>query len=179
MKVTMRKVVALVLMLSLVFSIAGCSKFKTGALSAPAYRLDVGDTPPDFRVELTNGDKFTLSEQKGKIVVLNFWASWCGPCVGEMPAFQNIYMIYGDKISICTINVGESKDVVKAFADNNGYIFPIAYDPNEEVSKLYPFTGIPYTVIIDQEGKVSRIFRGASDALTQSKEYMAAIDAIS
>ena len=141
--------------------------------------LSVGDAAPDFTAVLTDGTEFTLSEQQGKVVLLNFWATWCGPCVREMPAFEKLYGEYGEDIAILAVNCMESEDIVKAFQDENGYTFPIACDPEGDVSLKYPSQGIPYTLVIDEKGIIQNIYVGAADAETQYLEYKGAIDAVS
>lgn len=138
--------------------------------------LSEGDTAPDFTAE-TIGDEFKLSDQSDKVVILNFWATWCSPCVGEMPAFQRLYDEYGDTLAVLAVNCMEDKASVDKFASDNGYTFPIAYDEDGDISRKYPTDGIPYTLIIGADGKVAKIYLGAADADTQYKEYKAAIDA--
>ena len=141
--------------------------------------LSVGDAAPDFTAVLTDGTEFTLSEQQGKVVLLNFWATWCGPCVREMPAFEKLYGEYGEDVAILAVNCMEREDIVKAFQDENGYTFPIACDPEGDVSLKYPSQGIPYTLVIDEKGIIQNIYVGAADAETQYLEYKGAIDAVS
>lgn len=139
--------------------------------------LEVGDKAPDFTAELVGGESFTLSDKSGKVTVINIWATWCMPCVGEMPAFQMLLDEYGDDIAICAVNSCEDKEVVDSFVTENNYTFPIAYDPDGEICRKFPTDGIPYTVIVDAEGNVSSIYIGAAGAEEQYKEYKAAIEA--
>lgn len=140
--------------------------------------LSEGDTPPDFTAELVDGGSFVLSEKSDKVVLINFWATWCGPCVGEMPAFQQLYDEYGDSLALVAIDCAEDKETVDRFIADNGYTFPVAYDENGEIGGKYPTQGIPYTVIVAPDGKISKIYLGANDAETQYKEYKAAIDEV-
>lgn len=135
-----------------------------------------GDVAPEFSTPLVDGSTFTLSEHSGKVVLLNFWATWCGPCVGEMPAFQKLYEEYGDKVAILAVNCMEDKDSVDQFVQDSGYSFPIAYDENGDVSFTYPSSGIPYTLVIGKDGVVKNIYVGAADADTQYQIYKSAID---
>ena len=141
--------------------------------------LSEGDAAPDFTAALTDGTEFTLSDQQGKVVLLNFWATWCGPCVREMPAFEKLCGEYGEDVAILAVNCMESEDIVKAFQEENGYTFPIACDPEGDIVLKYPSQGIPYTLVIDAEGIVQKIYVGAADAETQYLEYKGAIDAVS
>lgn len=144
---------------------------------AESYQeLAVGEIAPDFTAETVSGNSFTLSEQNGKVVLLNFWATWCGPCVGEMPAFEKLYGEYGEEVAILAVNSMEDKLSVAQFIADKGYTFPIAYDPEGAVSIKYPTDGIPYTLVIGKDGTVKNVYLGARDAETQYKEYKSAID---
>ena len=142
------------------------------------HELSEGEMAPEFTASLLDGSTFTLSEQEGKVVLLNFWATWCGPCVGEMPAFEKLYTEYGDKISILAVNCMEDAQTVDRFISDNGYTFPIAYDEKGDILTKYPSDGIPYTLVIDGNGMIKNIYLGALDAEQQYEEYKSAIDAV-
>lgn len=141
----------------------------------PGKPLKSGNKAPDFTAELIDGSTVTLSDFKGKPVIINFWATWCGPCVKEMPAFERLKENYGDEIGILAVNCGEDADTIKDFADANGYTFPIALDEEYQVSMLYPTNSIPYTVVIDGNGKVTHVSSGAVDADTMYERYKEAL----
>lgn len=143
---------------------------------ASYQELMEGDTAPDFTADLADGSTFTLSEQSGKVVLLNFWATWCGPCVGEMPAFEKLYKEYGDEVAVLAVNCLEDEETVRQFIAENGYTFPIAFDVEGVVNMKYPTDGIPYTLVIGKDGTVQDIYVGAADADTQYQEYKSAID---
>lgn len=138
--------------------------------------LGEGDEAPDFTVELVDGESISLSEQRDKIVLLNFWATWCGPCVREMPAFETLAKEYKDEVYVIAVNCMEDKNTVSKFVKEKGYTFPVAYDVDGEICMKYPSDGIPYTLIIDKEGIVQRIYLGAGTAEEQYEEYKKAID---
>ena len=140
--------------------------------------LSEGDAAPDFTAALADGSEFTLSDQQGKIVLLNFWATWCGPCVREMPAFETLKEEGGEDVVILAVNCMEYADTVAAFIEENGYTFPIAIDEEGLISAKYPTQGIPYTLLIDGDGIIQNIYVGAADADTQYMEYKSAIDAV-
>ncbi len=147
--------------------------------SAVSYLpLEEGDTAPDFTAALTDNTEFTLSDQQGKVVLLNFWATWCGPCVREMPALEKLHGEYGEDVVILAVNCMESEDTVNAFLEETGYTFPVACDMEGTILAKYPSQGIPYTLVIDGEGIIRNIYVGALDAETQYLEYKGAIDAI-
>lgn len=137
----------------------------------------VGDVAPEFSAPLVDGSTFTLSENSGKVILLNFWATWCPPCVGEMPAFEKLDADYGDEVVILAVNCMEDEESVNQFLEDTGYTFPIAYDVDGEVSFTYPSSGIPYTLVIGKDGIVKNVYVGASDADSQYQIYKAAIDA--
>ena len=115
---------------------------------------------PDFTAPLNNGKTFTLSEHKDQVVLLNFWATWCPPCVGELPAFEQLKNDQIDGLEIVAVNCAESKRTVDSFIAQNGYTFQFAYDENGAVGALYPTDGIPYTLVI-KDGKIVKTFLGA------------------
>ena len=137
--------------------------------------LEIGSQAPDFTTLLVDGTSVTLSNLQGKPVIINFWATWCGPCVREMPAFERLQKDFGDKIEILAVNCGEDAATVKEFVKKNGYTFPVALDEAYATSILYPTNGIPYTVIVDKEGIVTEISTGASDADTMYEMYKEAL----
>ncbi|MFQ9705393.1 MAG: TlpA family protein disulfide reductase [Enterocloster clostridioformis] len=90
----------------------------------PGMPIKEGVAAPDFTGELMDGTSITLSELQGKPVIINFWATWCGPCVKEMPAFERLKDDFGDKIGIIAVNCGDDAETVKDFVEENGYTFP-------------------------------------------------------
>lgn len=153
---------------------AGCKNSEKNSYP----ELSEGDAAPDFTVELNNGNEFTLSEHEGEVILLNFWATWCSPCVEEMPAFDRLYEEYGDKLQVLAVNSVENKETVDRFVSEKNYKFPFGYDEKAEVNKMYPSEGIPYTVIIGRDGKVKKTFLGADEADVQYKEYRRALSEV-
>ena len=181
-----QKVTSIILALALGVAAAGCGSTSTeqagekqATTSQESYKeLTVGNTAPDFTAELADGGSFTLSEQTDKIVLLNFWATWCGPCVGEMPAFEKLAEEYKEEVAVLAVNCMEDEGTVNQFIKENGYTFPIAYDEKGTINEKYPTDGIPYTLIISKDGVVKRIFVGAKDADAQYEEYKNAIEEV-
>ena len=141
----------------------------------PGMPIKEGVAAPDFTGELMDGTSITLSELQGKPVIINFWATWCGPCVKEMPAFERLKDDFGDKIGIIAENCGDDAETVKDFVEENGYTFPVVLDEEYSISMLYPTNSIPYTVVLDAEGKVTHISTGALDADTMYERYKEAL----
>ncbi len=122
------------------------------------------DTPsplpaaPDFTMEDKNGAAVALSSFHGKPVVLNFWASWCGPCKSEMPAFEDAFRTYGDRVHFVMVNLTdgsqETLSTAKTFLESSGYTFPVYFDTRLEGAARYGVVGIPASFFINAEGRV-------------------------
>ena len=126
----------------------------------------------NFEMTLLDGTKTSFEEYKGKKILLNFWATWCGPCVGEMPAFQKLSEEYPDELVILAVNCSEDKDTVQKFIDNNGYTFPIVLDTDGAIQTMFGgIYSIPVTVIIDEDGYIVASHVGAADADTMYETY--------
>ena len=147
----------------------------SGIEAQPGVPLKAGNKAPDFTAELIDGSSISLSDLKGKPVIINFWATWCGPCVREMPAFERLKEDFGDEIGIIAVNCGDDADTVKDFVDEYGYTFPVVLDEDYEVTMLYPSNSIPYTVVLDANGKITHVSTGAYDADTMYGRYKEAL----
>ena len=116
------------------------------------------DPAPDFTVTDADGNEVKLSDFRGKGVVLNFWASWCGPCKSEMPHFQQAYEEYGQELHFLMVNMsdyfGDTRSDAERIMENGGYTFPVYYDDKAECAVGYGVTGIPMTVFIDKNGNI-------------------------
>ncbi|MEG0804526.1 MAG: TlpA disulfide reductase family protein [Pygmaiobacter sp.] len=110
---------------------------------------------PDFTVYDASGNSVTLTELMGKPLVLNFWASWCGPCKGEMPDFEAVYQEYGDKVTFVMVNLTggrETQESAQSYVEGKGYTFPVYFDIDGDAAATYSVSGIPATYIIDADG---------------------------
>ncbi|SFX27366.1 Peroxiredoxin [Thermoactinomyces sp. DSM 45891] len=116
-----------------------------------------GDVAPNFTLTTLDGKKMSLSDLKGKGVMLNFWGTWCEPCKAEMPAMKQVYKKYQDKgFEIVAVNVGESDVAVHSFMKSYDLDFPVWLDPDKDVTRLYRVGPIPSTFFIDDKGIVAR-----------------------
>ncbi|MDD1503951.1 MULTISPECIES: redoxin domain-containing protein [unclassified Lysinibacillus] len=150
--------------------------------------LSNGDTPPDFTLTSLDGKNVTLSELRGKKVVLNFWATWCPPCKAEMPHMQNYYEQYAkkDNVEIIAVNLtSEERDVtadakidsVMTFRDSFDLTFPILLDqdPKNSIGIAYQILTIPTTYFIDSNGYIQRAIKGPMN-VEMLKKYVDALD---
>lgn len=129
---------------------------KAGLLDAPSKeRLKIGEPAPDFALAQVGGDPVQLSKLRGKIVFVNFWATWCDPCREEMPDIQKIYQKYKDSdLVVLAVNVRESADAAKSYFKTNGLSMPVLLDLTGEVPGGYRVTAYPETYIIDKQGNI-------------------------
>ncbi len=128
---------------------------------------------PDFTVYDADGKPVKLSDFIGKPVVLNFWASWCPPCKGEMPDFNEIYKQKGEEYQFMMVNLTdgarETVETAKSFIEEQGYEFPVFYDTDVDAAMKYNTYSIPVTYFIKSDGTPAAYARGAIDAETLQK----------
>ena len=116
---------------------------------------------PQFTLDARGGSKISLSQYKGQVVMLNFWASWCGPCRQEMPLLENIYKKYNKMgFTLIGVNVEPDSKAAEGFLKDMPVSFPVIYDKDSTVSKAYDVSGMPSTVIIDRKGNIRALHRG-------------------
>ena len=134
---------------------------------------NAAETAPDFTMTNASGEEVKLSDFFDKPVVLNFWASWCGPCKSEMPHFEDAYQKYGEDINFVIVNLtdGARETVENAsdFIEEQGYTFPLYFDTNTEGAMTYGTYSIPVTYFIGADGVPVAQANGALDAATLQK----------
>ena len=131
------------------------------ALSLPALAGAEGGPAPAFSLASRAGSQVSLAQYKGQVVMINFWASWCGPCRQEMPLLESIYKKYGKMgFTMIGVNVEPDSNAANEWLKQTPVSFPILYDTDSKVSKLYDVSGMPSTVIIDRSGKLRMLHRG-------------------
>ena len=137
---------------------------------------------PDFTMYTLEGEPVNLSDFRGKPTILNFWASWCGPCKTEMPDLEEAYLTYGGEINFLIVNLtdGTSETVESAhgYIESQGYTFPVYYDTVMGGTFAYGVSAIPVTYFIDAEGNLVAYYEGAmtADILRQGISMIHTLD---
>jgi peroxiredoxin/outer membrane lipoprotein-sorting protein len=140
---------------------AGTEQIDSAALERPASEDLVGKPAPDFTLRDLAGDSIGLKQLRGQVVVLDFWATWCGPCRIDMPRIQALHDdLKSEGLRVFGVN-GEDALIARAYLDQNGYTFPTLSDPGMSISRLYQVSAIPTAVVIDKEGKIGAYMQGS------------------
>jgi peroxiredoxin len=131
------------------------------AIGLPALAGPSGAPAPQFTLSARSGRDVSLTQYHGQVVMINFWASWCGPCRQEMPLLESIYKKYNKLgFTLLGVNVEPDSKAADDWLQATPVTFPILYDKESKVSKLYEVAGMPSTVIIDRSGKLRVLHRG-------------------
>lgn len=128
--------------------------------------VPAGDKAADFKLEQLNGTTLSLDQLKGKVVFLNIWATWCGPCREEMPSMETLYdELKGNKdfVMLAVSQDTKGRSVVAPYIAQYGYNFTILLDPENKVGESYDVSGVPETFIIDRKGQIVAHHMGAFD----------------
>ena len=133
-------------------------------LGAPASQADmptIGTAAPDFALKSSSGKNLKLSEHRGEVVMINFWASWCGPCRQEMPLLNRLHEQYRKAgFTLLGVNVDDQPQAARDMARQLGVGFPVLFDSDKQVSRRYDVDAMPSTLLIDRAGKVRYVHRG-------------------
>jgi peroxiredoxin len=128
---------------------------------AAAAPLAPTATAPDFTLRTLDGQKLRLGEQRGRVVLVNFWATWCGPCRQEMPHLNKLYEKYKSSgFVLLGVNVDDDASQAAGVANRLGVTFPVLPDSDKRVSRQYDLSAMPSTVLIDRDGRVRYLHRG-------------------
>ena len=127
---------------------------KPASDSNPPGNASLGSLAPDFDLRTPGGQTVRLSDLRGHAVLINFWATWCGYCIEEMPLMQQYYNLYASEIVILAVAEGDSQLAVSNFVSSNGYTFIFLMDPNYQVGNAYRVDGYPITFFIDANGVI-------------------------
>lgn len=120
-----------------------------------------GQVAPDFALKSSTGENLRLSEYRGDVVMINFWATWCGPCRQEMPLLDELYTRYARVgFNLLGVNIDDDSRRAMQMVEELGINFPVLFDSRKEVSKLYEVEAMPVTVLVDRAGNVRHVHHG-------------------
>jgi len=123
---------------------------------------------PDFTLKSLSGTNIKLSELRGDVVMINFWASWCGPCLQEMPALEHIHQRYKDLgFTLLGVNVEQDLREAKAYLKKIDITFPILFDVTNQVSAEYEISGMPTTYLVDRDGNLRKLYIGYQPGISE------------
>ncbi len=126
---------------------------------------------PDFTLRSADGPAVRLQEQRGRVVMVNFWATWCGPCRQEMPQLNRLYGKYRDAgFTLLGVNVDEDQGKAVSLASRLGLQFPVLLDTDKKVSRLYDLSTMPSTVLIDRDGRMRYLHLGYREGYEDTYE---------
>jgi thiol-disulfide isomerase/thioredoxin len=126
-----------------------------------AYAENIKGPAPDFTLKSRSGENIKLSELRGEVVMINFWASWCAPCRQEMPLLEELYKKYSDLgFTLLAVNVEEDSSKADILLRDIPVTFPVLYDNTNKVTKLYKVVAMPSTIIVDRNGNMRYLHRG-------------------
>ena len=170
------KIILLTALLLAALLLGGCSGVKD-----LINKNDPGTVAPaaaNFTVEDKDGNFVSLSDNKGKPVIVNFWATWCPPCRSELVYFNSAFQKYGDDVVFMMVNmtdgVRDTRDGVRQFIAENGYTFPVYYDVTQSAAQAYDVSPIPMTLFIDADGNEFERRLGALNE-TLLEQYITAL----
>jgi len=142
------------------------------------FPVTVGAQAPDFKANVLGTKQIkTMADYKGQVVLLNVWATWCGPCKEEIPSLEKLYKEYGPnglKLVAVSIDDYVSEDSIRAFAKNFGVTFEVLHDSTHAIERTYQTTGYPETFIIGPEGTIRRKWIGPDDWTSQGNRALIA-----
>ncbi|MGD9834994.1 MAG: peroxiredoxin family protein [Piscinibacter sp.] len=145
--------------------IGGALALSAGAAVCTTARAAIGSgTAPDFTLRTTAGGNLRLQEQRGRVVMVNFWATWCGPCKIEMPHLVRLYEKYrASGFQLLGVNIDDDPRNAVAGAAKLGITFPVLLDAEKRVARLYDLSTMPTTLLIDRDGTLRHVHRGYRD----------------
>lgn len=152
--------------------------FLLGMTTTASEAAAIKNAPaPDFTLKSNSGENLRLSEEAGNIVIVNFWASWCGPCREELPAFEALYQNYADLgVTVYAVNVDDDSSKASSLLKDINVTFPVLFDPDGDVSQLYDVSAMPTTVMIDRDGNARVIHKGYKSG--DESKYEEALNAL-
>ncbi|WP_342478061.1 redoxin domain-containing protein [Paenibacillus sp. FSL H7-0350] len=167
----LRRIVTLLIIAAA--STAGIWVYLHQSKQPPSGRITAGASAPVFEAVTLQGEKVSLSEYKGRVVLLNFWATWCKPCMREMPLLNVLSESAELPVETLFVNAGESKGTVSEYMAEHQFSFPVIIDVTGRISASYRVNALPSTYIINKTGKISRVVVGEIGDLDTLKQWLA------
>lgn len=137
----------------------------------------VGEAAPDFALKSAGGENLRLSEYQGEVVMINFWATWCGPCRQEMPLLDELYGRYQRVgFQLLGVNIDDDSDKAMDMVKELGVSFPVLFDSDKSVSRRYAVEAMPVTILVDRSGTVRHVHHGYKPGYEE--KYLAQVRAL-
>jgi len=162
------------IIIATILIVCGCPEETSGSRGGNRKPTDLSrKKAPDFTATTIDGERISLSDYSGKKAVLvDIWATWCGPCKMEMPILQKIYEKYSDKLEIIGASIDDPNKLpdVKKFVKEKNISFKIIHDTSREIARKYPSAGIPFLTVVDIDGNIIKTFYGFSPNIASEIE---------
>lgn len=128
--------------------------------------VNIGTQAPDFTLQSLSGQNIHLAEHRGKVSIITFWASWCGPCRIELPHFEKLRKEIGeDRVAIIAVSADSKRKDIETFSKELNLDFPLLFDPKLKVNQLYRIRAMPTTFIVDKEGIIRHVHMGFKESV--------------
>jgi len=161
LRMVRKLITVLVIIVTGLMTVTGCQS-STEPVSTVTIPVAEGDLAPDFKLQDLDGETVSLSGLRGRPVLLNFWATWCPPCLAEMPYLQQVVEEWqGKELAVLTIDIGESRSTVQNYLQSYKLSLPVLLDTKKTVSNKYGFRYVPTTFFIDKDGIIQRMRVGS------------------
>ncbi len=169
------KLFLLTLQCGLLALVASCTPTSSTPVESPSAVPEVGRVPPNFVLPALQGDPVDLHEviASNRIVIVNFWATWCGPCRFELPMLNKLHKKYrNDGFAVLAVSVDEDRELVEEYVKRNPFTFPVLHDMTHSAQRRYRVNALPTSIILDSEGRILRIIPGYNPMLEPVLERM-------
>jgi thiol-disulfide isomerase/thioredoxin len=165
-------IIILVMIVAGLMAVTGCQS-STEPVSTVTKAVTEGDLAPDFKLQDLDGETVSLSDMRGRPVLLNFWATWCPPCRAEMPYLQQVFEEWqGKELAVLTIDIGESRSTVQNYLQSYRLSLPVLLDIKKTVAYKYGFRYVPTTFFIDRDGIIQRMRVGPFPSKEAIDDYI-------
>ena len=172
LRMVRKLITVLVIIVAGLMTVTGCQS-STEPVSTVTIPVAEGDLAPDFKLQDLDGETVSLSGLRGRPVLLNFWATWCPPCLAEMPYLQQVVEEWqGKELAVLTIDIGESRSTVQNYLQSYRLSLPVLLDIKKTVAYKYGFRYVPTTFFIDRDGIIQRMRVGPFPSKESIDDYI-------